>query len=161
MSLSLILSANGTVLEGESTVSSFDRGPTIECQSFCDSVRTAREGGTGQATGRHSFDPIKFTKKMDKSSPLLAKALCNNEVIEASWTFYRPNPDGDGTVQQFFRIEVKEARIASIVRTSSDAIDPASANLAPIEEISIVFHTISWEDLVNNTIHEDNWREQA
>jgi hypothetical protein len=35
-----------------------------------------------QATGRRTYEPIIFRKRVDKTTPLLAKALCNNQVIE-------------------------------------------------------------------------------
>ena len=40
----LYLTANGTKIDGDSTIISMDRENSIECLSFEDSVRTAREG---------------------------------------------------------------------------------------------------------------------
>lgn len=155
----LFLKASGADVQGESTQTSLGRENSIECLSFVDAVRTAREKGSGMATGRRTYEPIVFRKRIDKSSPLLAKALCNNEVIEGTWKFFRPNPAGDGTTEEFFNVTVKEARIASIRRVSPDTIDPASALEPPTEEVGIVFHTIIWNYLPASVEHEDNWRE--
>jgi len=57
------------------------------------------------ATGERTYEPIRIAKRIDKSSPLLAKALCNNEVIEATFKFYRPDPAGSGTQEHFYTIE--------------------------------------------------------
>lgn len=158
-SVHLTLDANGTTIEGESTQTSLGRENTIECLYFEDSVRTAREKGTGMATGRRTYEPIVIRKRIDKSSPLLAKALCNNEVIEGTFKFYRPSPAGDGTTQQFFTVEIAEGRIASIKRISPDTIDPASSAEPPTEEVGFVFHTITWTYEDGGIVHTDNWRE--
>lgn len=156
-SVFLELKSNGNEVQGESSVHSLDREGKIECYYFCDSVRTAREAGSGAASGRRTFDEMKFIKRIDKSSPLLAKALCNNENIEGIFRFYRPNPDGDGTTQQFFEIEFEGGRVASIKRVSPLTFDPASSKDPPYEEVGFVFKVIRWIDPINSTMHEDSW----
>ncbi|NVB38324.1 type VI secretion system tube protein Hcp [Pseudenhygromyxa sp. WMMC2535] len=155
----LYLKANGTDIQGESTQVSLGRGDSIECLYFEDSVRTAREKGSGMATGRRTFEPIVIRKRIDKSSPLLAKALCNNEVIEASFKFFRPSPSGDGTTEHFFTVEIGEGRLASIERVSPDTIDPASALEPPSERVAMVFHNVTWTYEATGASHHDNWRE--
>jgi type VI secretion system secreted protein Hcp len=157
----LYLKSNGSDIQGESTQTSLGRENSIECLYFEDSVRTAREKGTGMATGRRTYNPIVIRKRIDKSSALLAKALCNNEVIEGTFKFFRPNPNGDGTTEQFFTVEIAEGRINSIKRVSPDTIDPASAAEPPTEEVGFVFHTITWTYEAGGITHTDNWREGA
>jgi type VI secretion system secreted protein Hcp len=161
MTVHLNLKANGTQIKGESTIESMDRKDTIECLSFEDSVRTAREASTGMASGERTYEPIKITKRIDKSSPLLAKALCNNEVIDAKFRFYRPNPAGDGTTQQFFTVSIEEGRIASITRNSPDVIDPASSNSPPVETVSFVFGKIIWTHEIESVEHIDHWSQRT
>jgi len=155
----LYLKANGADIKGESTQTSLGREGSIECLYFYDSVRTAREKGTGMATGRRTYEPIVVRKRIDKSSPLLAKALCNNEAIHGVFKFFRPNPTGDGNTEQFFTVEIAEGRIESIKRTSPDTIDPASSMDPPTEEVAFVFHTITWTYTDGGVEHTDNWRE--
>ena len=113
------------------------------------------------ASGERTYEPIRITKRIDKSSPLLAKALCNNEVIEGTFRFYRPNPAGDGTTQQFFTIEIQEGRIASILRVSPDVIDPASATDPPTEEVTFVFGYIRWTYEPDGVEHIDHWSQRT
>jgi type VI secretion system secreted protein Hcp len=157
MTVHLTLLANGTNIDGESTITSMDRENTIECLSFEDSVRTAREASTGMASGERTYEPLKITKRIDSSSPLLAKALCNNETIEGTFRFYRPNPAGDGTTEQFFTVVIEQARVSSISRVSPNVIDPASANSPPIEEVSFVFGKITWTYESMGIEHVDDW----
>lgn len=160
-SVALFLKSNGKEIQGESSISTLDREHAIECLSFEDSVRTAREKSTGMATGRRTFEPVRFTKRIDKSSPLLAQALCDNEEIEATFKFYRPSPLGDGTTEHFFSVELSGARVSHIHRRSPDTIDPASAELPPLEEVGLVFHDIIWTYESTGAAYKDNWREQA
>jgi len=161
MTVHLYLTANGTKIDGDSTILSMDREDSIECLSFEDSVRTAREASSGMASGERTYEPLRVVKRIDKSSPLLAKALCDNEVIEATFKFFRPNPAGDGTTEQFFTVEIQEGRIASVVRVSPDTIDPASANAPPTEEVTFVFGYISWTYVPDGVEHVDHWSQRA
>jgi type VI secretion system secreted protein Hcp len=160
-SVHVYLKANDVDLLGESSIVSMGREGSIEALEFTDSVRTAREKSSGMATGQRTYDPLTFVKRIDKSSPLLAKALCLNETIEGTFKFFRPSPSGDGTTQQFFTIAISEGRIAGIKRHSPNVIDPALANEPPTELVSIVFHTIIWTYEDGGVSHEDNWKQQA
>ena len=157
----LYLKANGTDIQGESTQISLNRENSIECLSFRDSVRTAREAGSGMATGRRTYEPIVITKRIDKSSPLLAKALCQNETIDAVFKFFRPALTGDGTTQQFFTVTLRQGRMSHVVRTSPDSFDPASAQRPPTEEVGFVFHSIAWRYEEGGVEWEDTWNQQA
>lgn len=155
----LFLKANGADVKGESTVISQGRQDSIECVYFRFSVNTAREAGTGMASGRRQYDPITIRKRIDKSTPLLAKALVENHVIEGKFLFYRPNQAGDGTTEQYYTIEIKEGRIASISQWSPDSINPAESRAPELEEITFVFHTIIWTYADGGISHEDSWAE--
>ncbi len=161
MTVHLYLTANGTKIDGDSTILSMERENSIECLSFTDSVRTAREASSGMASGERTYEPIRIVKRIDKSSPLLAKALCNNEVIEAVFKFYRPNPAGDGTTEQHFTVEITEGRVGSITRVSPNVIDPASANAPPTEEVTFVFGRIVWTYVPDGIEHEDHWSQRT
>jgi type VI secretion system secreted protein Hcp len=155
------LKANGTDIQGDSTIESMERADTIECLSFSDTVRTAREASSGMASGERTYEPIRIVKRIDKSSPVLAKALCNNEVIDGEFRFYRPNPAGDGTTEWYYTIEIQEGRVASITRVSPDVIDPARANAPATEEVTFVFGYIRWEYKPDGVEHIDHWSQRT
>jgi type VI secretion system secreted protein Hcp len=153
----LYLKANGSDVQGESTQMSLGRENSIECVYFESTVRTAREAGSGMASGRRSYEPLVIRKRIDKSTPLIYKALVENQVIDGVFKFFRPNPTGDGTTEQFYTIEIKKGRVASFKALVPDCIDPASSSDPPLEEISFVFHTISWTYENGGVSHEDTW----
>jgi type VI secretion system secreted protein Hcp len=157
----LYLKANGVDIQGEPTQTSLGRENSIECLSYFSDVLTAREAGSGLATGRRQHQPIRFMKRIDKSTPLIAKALRRNEVIEATFKFFRPNPTGDGTTEQFFTIKIEKGRIASQRIVSPNVIVPAIATDPPQEEVSFVFHTITWTYENGGITDTDEWDNQT
>ena len=156
----LFLKANGTDIKGESTQTSLGRENSIEILSYISEVVTAREIGSGLATGRRQHPPLFIRKRIDASSPLLIKALCENQVVDAKFLFFRPAIAGDGTTEQFFTVEFKKGRINSHKIINPDTFVPASANQPPMEEVTFVFHTISWTYTKGGVTHEDTWDSQ-
>ena len=153
----LYLKANGADIQGESTQRSLGRENSIECVYYEQEVMTAREAGSGMATGRRQYKPLTIRKRIDKSTPLIAKALVENQKIDAKFKFFRPNPTGDGTTEQFFTVEIKQGRVAHQKQFVPDTIVPATATDPALEEVSFVFHTISWTYTNGGVTHEDTW----
>jgi len=153
----LTLKSNGQEIQGESTQRDLGRENSIECLFFKDSVRTARELGSRAAVGRRVHEPLEIVKRIDKSSPLLAKALCRNEKIEGTFKFFRPNPAGDGTTEHFFTVEITDGRVDSIERLSPNAHDPASSKAPPMETVRFVYHTIRWVYEISGAEYVDSW----
>jgi type VI secretion system secreted protein Hcp len=148
---------------GDSTITSMGRENSIEAFKFESSVRTSREASSGMASGERIYGPVTITKRIDRSSPILHAALCNNEVVEVTIKFYRPNPSGDGTTEQFYTIELKGGRISSIKTLSPNCVDDSTSNLPAMEEVSLVFGEITWKYSSGdaNTEHTDQWREST
>ena len=153
----LYLKSNGADIQGESTQRSLGRENSIECVYYEQEVMTAREAGSGMATGRRQYKPLTIRKRIDKSTPLIAKALVENQKIDAKFKFFRPNPTGDGTTEQFYTVEIKQGRVAHQKQFVPDTIVPATATDPALEEVSFVFHTISWTYTNGGVTHEDTW----
>jgi type VI secretion system secreted protein Hcp len=153
----LYLKANGNDIKGESTQTSMGRQDTIECISYEQGVQTAREAATNMVTGRRQFTPLKIVKRIDKASPLIMKALTTNAKIDATFKFFRPNPSGDGTTEQFYTVTLKEGNISSVRQLVPSTIQAATAGEPPMEEIAFVFKTIRWTYTNGGLEHEDAW----
>jgi type VI secretion system secreted protein Hcp len=156
----LFLKANGKDVKGESTQTSLGRADSIECIAYEQGVTSAREAGTNMVTGRRQFTPLKVVKRIDKASPLLMKALTNNEKIDAVFKFFRPNPSGDGTTEQFYTVELKEGNIASVKQLVPTTIAASTAGEPPMEEVTFVFKTITWTYTNGGITHQDSWAGQ-
>lgn len=153
ISLKLTGAAQGLIL-GDNSETTLERANTIEVLSLTQPLRSAFERGTGMATGRRYYEPIKFTKLIDRSSPLLRKALVNNESLTGAFKWFR---DNNGTTQQFFTIDVSDARLVGATTRLPDTLNPASANLLPMEEIEMVFNTITWTFVPGGVTSTDAW----
>lgn len=157
----LYLNAQGTKIDGDSSQLSLDRADSIECLYFESGIKTARDAGSGVATGKREHLPFLIRKRIDKSTPLIAKAICNNELIDAEFKFFRPNPDGDGTTEQFFTIAIEKARISSQEFVSPDTSKPASSTLPPLETITFSAALVTWTYEDGGVMHTDDWQESA
>lgn len=154
----LFLKANGGDIKGNSSQTSLGRADSIECLSFVQKTNTAREAASGIATGRRSYEPLTIVKRIDKATPLIAKALTKNEKIDGVFKFFRPNPTGDGTTEQFYTVEIKNGRVAhQRQNVLVQAADSRLADEAPVEEIGFTFHTIKWTYTDGGVEHEDTW----
>jgi type VI secretion system secreted protein Hcp len=153
----LKLTADGKVIEGESTQLSLGREKTIECVYFQQGVKTSREAGSAKALGRREHLPIFLRKRICQATPLLLKALTENAKLEAEFQFFRPSPAGDGTTEQFYSITLKEARVATYKLTSPDVLSPTATAEPPLEEIEFVFGEIVWTWKPSGLEHQDSW----
>jgi type VI secretion system secreted protein Hcp len=153
----LYLKANGNDVKGESTQTSLGRGDSIECISYEMGVTTAREATTGMVTGRRQYTPLTIKKRIDKASPLLVKALVENQKIDGTFKFFRPNPAGDGTTEQFFSVELKNGHVSAIKHHLPNTIVALTAGEPPQEEVSFVFKDITWTYTNGGITHSDSW----
>ncbi len=157
--LTLKMEKQGDV-KGESSQESLGRKDTIECIYYEHAVTTAREANTNVLTGRRQHAPIFVRKHIDKASPMLLQGLTTNEKVkEAVFKFYRPNPAGDGTTEQYYTVTIKNGAIASVKQISPDTKDKAAVHSAPFEEVTLVFQDIEWRHETGKTSAADSWKE--
>lgn len=86
-----------------------------------------------QVGRKRQYNPITFTKRVDKSSPMLQKANTDQQVFPKV-TLYLPNQGGGG--QGYLTYELKEALISSYQTSAGQGED------GPTETISFVYGTL-------------------
>jgi type VI secretion system secreted protein Hcp len=144
----LFLRVNGAPVAGESPVSSLGREDAIECLQYRSAVARPSAAGSGMASGRRTYEPLVVWKRIDKSSPLLAQALAQNQVVDGAFKFFRQNSI-DGTTEHYFTTEISQGRISAITQflgegTIEAAKGAYSDGLEPFEEVAFVFNQIEW-----------------
>ncbi len=152
----LFLKADDNDVHGDCS-SSDDRADSIVCIGFEDGVRTPRDQKSGRVTGRRIYEPLKIIKRVDKSTPLLAKALSLNEKIEAEFRFYRPAATTGTGEEHFFTIKLDEGRIASIKRFIPNLFEEGEDGTPMTETVTFVFHDITWTYELTGASHTDHW----
>jgi type VI secretion system secreted protein Hcp len=150
----LYLKANGVDIKGDSTQSSLGREGSIECVYFEAKLSTLQADGV--TMGTRQYKPLLIRKRIDKSSPLLYKALVQKQPIVGVFKFFRPSPTGDGTTEQFYTITIQGCYISSIKQFVPDTIAPASSMDPPLEEVTFNYTRIAWVYTNGNIGFEDN-----
>lgn len=141
------LKIDGNDVEGESTITSMEREDTIECFGFQYDLTTPRDEATGALMGRRQHSPITIIKRIDRSTPLLYKALCLNEpVTSAEFRFYRPSPGGAGDEEHFYTILLENGYVNDIRSVGRG-----------LERVSFVFQDITWTYEIGGATHKDSW----
>jgi type VI secretion system secreted protein Hcp len=152
----LQLEANGVQIQGESDHKGHEH--QIECVYFTSGVETVRlVSGTGMASGRRTHGPIVVRKRVDRATPLIAKALVQNEVVDAHFEFFRATPEG--AEEHFFTIEIAHGRVATQTTYSADNVAlPGHEGVSPfMEQVHFVYQRIKWSSPPGAIEFEDSW----
>lgn len=117
----------------------------IVVENFSHEVVSPRDAASGLPTGKRQHKPITITKRIDKSTPLIASALVNNENLPTViFRFYRTSATGH--VQQYYTVELVNASIAGIKSGPRD-----------VEEVTFVYQKIIWTWVDGGITAEDDW----
>jgi type VI secretion system secreted protein Hcp len=153
----IVLCANGNTIEAEPSEHDFAPGDGIELVDY--SQPGTRPVTAAGVTGQRLYKPIVFRKRIDKASPLIAKAFTESHVLEANFHFFRE--EAGGSVNEFFKVEITQGTMVSFRELLDDALDPAHATRPPLEEVGLMFHRIKWTYLDGGIEHEDIWGSTA
>jgi len=153
-SIYLYIEIDGNVIEGESPVASLGRDKLIPIFSINHEMSRPMDSSSSEP-GTRTHKPFIFTKEIDKTSPLLAKALSHSEpVTKAHFKFFRPSQSGAGTEEHYYTITLESGDIVSMI-TFTDSVEPYH-----YEEISISFSSITWTYEIGGATHRDDWLEK-
>lgn len=138
----IALRAAGSAIYGGTSQST--RTP-IECTSLEGVDVTVPVSTSTGATGKPQFSPIVCTHVIDSGSPLLFRALTQNQAVDATFTFTQVNPS-TGQTQTLYTIAVTGGRIVSLRNASPSTLNPSSATEPATEsfELTYVEITISY-----------------
>ena len=134
-----------------------EREGTVVVHAF-DHVVEIPTDDRGVASGRRVHRPFKITKEIDKSSPMLYQALCNNELlseIELEW--YRI--DGSGVEELYYTMTMFNGIITKIHPWMLNILEEKNASLKHMEEVHISYEKIRWTWEPLGVEFEDSWSE--
>jgi type VI secretion system Hcp family effector len=97
-----------------------------------------------------------FIKPVDKSSPLLGKAITDNETLSCEFSFYRTSQTGLN--ECYYTLKLINARISSIHLQVPHTIDDSAGQTEEIIELS--YESIAWEHLIAGTSAYSTWDER-
>lgn len=107
-----------------------------------------------QNVNHHS---VTIKKPVDKSSPLLGKAINDNEKLNCVFEFYRTNRFGIN--EKFYKLTLTNARISDINFSIAHVVIDSEAQ--PQESISFIYESINWEHCIAGTSAYSLWDERV
>ena len=106
-------------------------------------LSSPRDPSSGLPTGKLMHKPIRITKELDRSSPLLEKVLTTNENL-TTWElrFWRLSPTG--TEVNPYTMRLTNANIINIEFHMPNNKNPDLQGYAEFEEVSFIYQRIDW-----------------
>lgn len=124
--------------------------------AFDHDILSPRDIASGLPTGKRQHKPVLVTKEIDKSSPLLYSALCNNEnMTEVVFKFWKPSAAGKEV--QYYTIKLTNANIAARKTFFPNMLFPENTKLPHLEEVAFTYQKIEWTFEDGGITSEDDW----
>ena len=156
MAYEFYMSIEGTKsgkFKGESTREAWkDKMPGI---AFRSEVVSPRDMSAGSASGRRQHRPLLVSKKIGASTPLIANALCQNEVLKSVLLEF-PIRDAAGKETVAFTIKLTNATIAGHRIVLPD-FQGEQKDRDVMEEVEFTYQKIEWEHKIAKTMAMDDW----
>lgn len=141
----LTLTIAGAKKSGDST--EVDNGD-IELYSVSWGANNPVDTQTGAQLSHTSWNEIAFTKRIDKVSPEIVKAMCTNQEVKLEIKVYKPPVGGDSKDALIYTVVAEFGRVSSYSTSSSG---PG----LPLENVTVAFRKISYT--VGQVSHIDDW----
>ena len=152
----LKLEIEGSRITGESSVRLQGREDTIECSSFVWGGQAPFDPVSGERSGKPEHTPVEIEKRIDKSTPLLIKAFCNNEPVDlAEFMFFRTAKDG--TEEKFYTVRLTGGHISRVTQISQERIVAGDLPPPMMEKVAFVFKEIEWKYEIDGGTYADSW----
>jgi type VI secretion system Hcp family effector len=123
------------------------------------------DAASGAAAGRRRWNPIKFTKVLDKASAQFFRAFATGERLSTvTFTIYGPSRNADGSAsmgaqQALYTIKLTDAVISSDQIIAPTDKDPATGGgyAQAVENVTVTFQkiTVSWS---GGSTNSDTWQ---
>ncbi|KFW97867.1 Hcp family type VI secretion system effector [Pectobacterium aroidearum] len=140
----------GLISEGCSTVESI--GNRYQA-GHIDEIMILAFNHSMSNAGHAVHNPLTLVKPIDKSTPLIAMALNDQERIKCIIDFYRTSPHAKQ--EKFFSIQINDGLISDINLVMPNVIDDGGALI--LEHVSIQYKDITWSHHKSGTSGYSLW----
>ncbi|MEX0501784.1 Hcp family type VI secretion system effector [Raoultella terrigena] len=145
---------NGSPIVGGSMV--LGREGSIEVKSLSHHLTIPTDRNTGKLTGTRIHTPILIQKEFDRTTPLLARAICRGVTLKsAEIKMYRTNEAGFEV--EYFNMLLENVKVTGF----TPGLHPGVASGTHLENIEMRYETIQWKYTDGNIIFKDGWNERA
>jgi len=145
-----------TQLPGEETHK--DRFKFSQVLAFNHEVVSPRDAASGQATGMRQHMPFRVVIPHGSNTPLLFKAIANNEIIpKVEFQFFRQTQVG--TEVLYMKYELENVIVSSVRPWLPNVKEAAVANFGTQVEVSFVYQKITWTFINGGVTATDSWNQ--
>lgn len=143
--------------EIKGSVTQAGREDSIMVIAFNHDVFSPRDAASGLLSNKRQHEPLRITKEIDKSTPLLMNAWSNGErMTNFELRFWRPS--ASGMEYQFYTILLHDAQIVSIRQEMLNNKYPDNMQHKEREHVTFVYRGIEWVYEDGGITFEDDWR---
>jgi len=147
--------AQGSEMKGSVQISG--REGTSEVMEFFHDLHIPTDPHTGSLTGVRMHSPVKLIKSFDAASPYLYKACCEGatlkEVLIKWYTI-----DDSGAEKEYFIHKLNDVKVAAMKAHMPNTKDPDKERYVHLEEVSLVYSTITWTYCDGKLEYTDSWK---
>ena len=113
----------------------------------------------GKVMGVRVHEPVRLVKAIDAASPYLYKACCRGETLaEVEIKWFQIDPTGAET--EYFTHKLKDVKVAKVHALMPNTKDPDKERYVHLEEVSLVYSSITWKYTDGGVEFEDAWDKQ-
>jgi type VI secretion system secreted protein Hcp len=119
-------------------------------------IVSPRDAQSGLPTGQRMHKPLRITKELDQSTPILANMMATNENIPVlELRFWRPGVTGQE--QQYYTVKLTNATISEIHTVMPNIRNADGARLEAYEEVAFTYQKIEWVWTEGGIVGSDSW----
>ncbi|MBN6075128.1 type VI secretion system tube protein Hcp [Aggregatibacter actinomycetemcomitans] len=97
--------------------------------------------------------PISITKPLDRSSPLLAQAIAEGDIMECEINFYRTAIQGG--YEHYYSISLNNAKLMSISSHFPNSL--THNDQQPYEQLTMIYECIGWKHIAASSFAYSFW----
>ncbi|VDR30011.1 Secreted protein hcp [Raoultella terrigena] len=132
------------------------REGSIEIKSLSHHLTIPTDHNTEKLTGTRIHTPILIQKEFDRTTRLLARAICKGVTLKsAEIKMYRINEAGFEV--EYFNMLLENVKVTGF----TPGLHPGVASGTHLENIEMRYETIQWKYIDGNIIFKDGWNERA
>lgn len=110
---------------------------------------------SGLPTGKRQHRPVEIIRRVDKSSPLLFKAMVDGITFDLTFQFMMRNPQpGNSTMMISKTISLTNASVVSVLDLDDH---PDLIGTSDMEKVAFAYESITWDDKASGVTAEDDW----
>ena len=152
------LTVDGSLLDGDTSITEIGgidvSSNHIECFSVSWGSRLSNRSSSGRRRSKVNKLPITILKPIDKSTPLLYRAIATNQIISCTVKIFGLDSD-TGETRHVFTLKLEQARIYSLKSVSPNTLNADTASLPPTEQMELLAQTLTYTDEINSIEYED------